>query len=152
MRCSSFDSHRTSCGAPRMKTETTAPARVNDPKKREIQRQAAIPARPYWYLAMPYILKLQIMAAKPSEDCQMTVRLECSSVRYQAAVSNRKPGFMEHSKKPCRARSAISCGQLLAALMQIRAVPAYCQIQFDSKREDGEKLTPAEHVKSQRRA
>lgn len=60
------------------------------------------------------------MVKKPCDDCQKSDRLACSEVRYQAPVMRRNPGEMLHSKKPWRARRAMSWDQLLHALMQRR--------------------------------
>lgn len=100
MRFSSSFNHRTSCGQPSRKKAATAPARVREPRNKEMHRQAAIPPWASTCRAMAYKIRLQTMEKKPSDDCQKRERLACSSVRYQRPVMRRKPGDILLSKNP----------------------------------------------------
>lgn len=108
MRFSSLLNHRTSLGVPRMKKHKPEATMVKAPRKSEILRQASIPPTAEACFAIPYIINEKQRPKRYSDDCQRSERCACSSVRYHEPVTNRNPGEMAHSKKPCRARMAIS--------------------------------------------
>lgn len=67
-------------------------------------------------------------------DCQKSVREECSSRLYQVPIMRTKPGEIVHSKKPCKARIAMSWAQFCAAETEMTQMPVesfvrYCLVE-----------------------
>ncbi|EKG14880.1 hypothetical protein MPH_07920 [Macrophomina phaseolina MS6] len=111
MRFSSLLIHLTSFGLPSNPKQMSASRMVEAPKKSEIHRQGASP--PYFsaWEPIPYMTKLAMMPKPALADCQNRAREECSSRLYHDPTTRTKPGEMVHSKKPWRARIAMSWDQ-----------------------------------------
>lgn len=68
------------------------------------------------------------MIPKPAlADWQKRARDECSSLRYHVPIMRMNPGEMVHSKKPWRARMAISWAQFWAAETVITQTPIFAR-------------------------